>query len=209
MRIGFDLDGVFANFIPAYQRLFVEESGGVDLFKPGDNIDPPVWDWPEMRGYSKDITRKVWKRITQDPTFWLNLEETAEMKTLRLLLPTLQRDHEVYFITSRPHGADTKWQTEAWLYAHLVEEGREPVLTPTVLIVGSRVKGAACRMLGLDIYIDDNLDNVNDCVAESPKTRTYLLDRNYNQTGLVNEKSWGWIRVPSVGIMFDREAENL
>jgi len=180
MRIGFDIDGVLADFVTTYQRMFVQLTG-TDLFKPGDNTDPPCWDWPQYRGYTDATVGKVWAAIRQDPTFWLNLTPTRHVDTLKLLLRDLERKHEVYFVTSRV-GARVKRQTEIWLVDHHVGYGRSAdALFPTVLIVGSNAKGDVAKSLRLDCYIDDNYDNVQDVAVKSPGTRTYLLNATYNR----------------------------
>lgn len=214
MRIGFDIDGVLANFIPAYQALVVKLAGE-DRFQPGDDIDPPCWNWPEFRGYSKEVVGEVWKTIMCRSDFWFNLQPIVpNVETLRMLLPTLSA-HDTYYITSRP-GLAVKTQTEDWLCGVLRVD--QP---PTTLIVGHRVKGIVCKALGLDVYIDDNLDNVIDCLRDSPNTRTYLLDRRYNQGDAAYElqvKGEGGceyterreaIRVATLGEMFDAERDRL
>src|SRR3990167_1842049 len=110
-------DGVLANFIPAYQQLILEVSG-VNRFHPNDDKHPPCWDWPEYRGYSKDVINAAWARIRGCHDFWLSLGETTHCSTLRMCIFDLMRFHDIYFVTSRV-GKDAKWQTEQWLILHL------------------------------------------------------------------------------------------
>lgn len=215
MRIGCDIDGVLANFTQAYQALTIKCANGVNLFHPNDDKDPPCWNWPEYRGYSKETVSAVWSEIKTSHTFWSELPETKDCSTLRLCILDMQRWHEVYFITSRV-GKDVKWQTEQWLVLHLGIE------RPTVLI--SSEKGLCARALKLDCYLDDNADNANDViqatlpktekefmaaaarivalnpeivqdpfelgnrVQELPSTRVYLLDKSYNREPGVPEQ---------------------
>lgn len=212
MRIGFDVDGVLANFIPAYQALAVSVAGE-DKFLPGDNVDPPCWDWPEYRGYSKEVIREVWSHIKRSETFWLNLGTMPDVKTLALLISSLERNHEVYYVTSRV-GNGVKRQSELWLWQHLDYNSiMGAAASPTVLI--SSAKGAICKALKLDMYVDDNFDNVQNCAEESPLTRTYLLNRRYNNPltaegmkfpGPLSELV---IRVGGLGEVFDAEINNL
>jgi hypothetical protein len=194
LRIGFDVDGVLARFETAYQRACVATTGR-DLFPnelPPEG--PPVWDWPQWYGYSEAEVKAVWTKIKASHTFWLNLSPMPGAATVKLLLPDMQRWHDIYFITNRV-GVDAKWQTETWLQVHLGCE------VPTVLI--TPYKGAASATLSLDIYIDDNLDNIRDVQEVSPTTRSYLLDRAYNRQGRVDR------RVRTVGQMFDLEIDAL
>lgn len=203
MKVGIDCDGVLAAFVPAYQNLCIRLTGK-NLFHAGDRSDPPVWHWPQLRGYTPEEMDKVWSAIKTDPAFWLNLGDLDGLNDLRRVYRTLCRDHEVYFITARV-GESAKWQTEAWLHLRLMHEVWETPGTPTVLI--SSQKGLCCKALDLDVYVDDNMDNVRDCVKTARNTRTYLLDRAYNQVGLGNDW-WPTIesrRVQTLREMFDRE----
>lgn len=205
MRIGFDVDGVLAAFVPAYQQLFVTTTGR-NSFTMGDHLNPPEWDWPTLRGYTKEETRVVWETIKSDPTFWLNLApEQDAVQTVRVMLKELERKHDIYFVTSRP-GERVKRQTEIWLFDHLGYPMRVPGVYPTVLIAGHRVKGHIAKSLNLDVYIDDNFDNVQDCAEHAPNTRTYLLSRRYNQMADLDPLV---VRVETIGEMFDHELSNL
>lgn len=198
MRIGFDIDGVLAHFEAGYEKLIVEVTGK-NLFpwEPGQNRcgGSPVWDWPQHFGYTNEEVSAVWQRLKDSGTFWLDLDEmpgAAELRAVKHRLTT----HDVYYCTSRV-GLDCKWQTEMWLGQHINE------LTPTVLITSE--KGLACRVLKLDAYIDDNFDNAQNVVSDSPKTRVYLLDADYNRlVGLEPSVT----RVQSVSEFLSREQVN-
>lgn len=194
MRIGFDVDGILADFVRAYQMAVVKFADGVDLFLPGDITNPPTWDWPEHRGYSKDVTKRVWKHIIEEnQTFWFDLGRLEGMRTLALMYPDLVQRHDIYFITSRPSNFGAKAQTERWLQ----DSG---VWNPTVLI--SSDKGGCCAALKLDAYIDDYDVNVEGVLRKSPDTKMFLLERNYN--GLVDAPADANLyRVKTVGQMFD------
>ncbi len=180
MRIGLDLDGVFCDFVQAYQQLHVETTGR-DTFLPGDNIDPPTWNWPQTRGYSKGETTVVWERIKEDPYFWVRLQpQRPAYQVLSNAYDRLTHEHELCFITTRT-GMNVKAQTEQWLINWVVGLDRQ---FPTVLIAQYRKKGHIALGLGLDCYIDDNYENATDMVKESPRTRTYLLHRRYNAEGV-------------------------
>lgn len=200
MRIGLDVDGVLADFIPAYQALVVRMTGK-DLFKPGDDVNPPCWDWPQFRGYTDTEIKAVWAQIIADPEFWSKLKPLEGCDTLALCFEALSAEHDLYFITARP-GARAKAQSEYWLWANVAGfSNRYPT---TVLI--SPAKGLCARALKLDAYIDDNLDNALSVASVSPATRTYLLDRNYNQSAALPAEI---TRVRSVGQMLDYELNNL
>ena len=177
MRIGFDIDGVLAAFVPAYQALTVRLAGGDNKFHPDDIINPPCWNWPEFRGYSDDLMKQVWGEIVASPNFWRRLLPISmNVNALELVIESLEHRHDVYFITSRP-GMSAKRQTEGWLTTYLLYD--DPDVRPTVLLASD--KGAVAKALKLDCYLDDNLDNIKSVLRESPKTRAYLLNRSYNR----------------------------
>lgn len=172
-------DGVLASFCPKYQQLFVEMTGR-DTFLPGDVDDPPAWHWPGLRGYTEAETSAVWERIKADPVFLLNLKPIAQnTSSLTLLLKTLERQHDIYYVTARV-GGRAKRHTEIWLFEQLGYPMRVPGVWPTVII--SSDKGAVAKALKLDVFVDDNLDNIRSVETFSPTTRAYLLNRRYNQT---------------------------
>ena len=197
MKIGWDVDGVLAEFTSAYQRLVIEHAGGVNLFHPGDDKTPPCWNWPEFRGYDAETVGRVWDTIKGSHDFWMNLGEASGCSTLRLVILDLLRHHDVYFVTNRT-GRDAKWQTEQWLILHLGIE------RPTVLLTAD--KGLVAKALSLGCYIDDYLGNAIGVVEQSPSTRTYLLDLPYNRDGQPDK---GFTRVKSVGAFLDAEITRL
>jgi hypothetical protein len=225
MRIGFDIDGVLADFVPAYQDLFIAQTGR-DTFGAGDRRDPPEWNWPTLRGYTKEETSAVWGAIKQSNTFWMNLAEDHGCPTLRTMLPELEHKHEVYFVTSRL-GRRPKRQTEIWLIEHLrYLVGPLSGVSPTVLIAAYRQKGLLAKGLDLDAYIDDNADNANDVawgtvpgvvdyalkregqeldLTAAPTCRVYLLNRAYNASYTPDQLHASIVRVDSIGQMFDKE----
>jgi hypothetical protein len=57
-------------------------------------------------------------------------------------------------------------------------------------------KGACCKALGIEVYIDDRDVNVFDVRSQSPETQTFLLDQPWNQgVGIYDWK--GIVRVKS------------
>jgi len=203
MKIGFDIDGVLANWEQRAGPLLVKTSGRNLL--PADFYAkrPPVWDWLRHYGYTPEELAAFWQALQTDATFWLNLPPMEGAKTLKLLWPALKRAHDVYFITNRS-GAFVKRQTELWLLEHISDElrikrgpdGGFPSHHPTVLISGD--KGGCAKALALDCYVDDNVENVN---AVAPYARTYLLDAPYNKEGV----DLGVMRIHTLGQLFDVE----
>jgi 5'(3')-deoxyribonucleotidase len=172
MRIGFDVDGVLADF----NRSFIERVVtviGRDLFPPRP-FDIPCWDYPEHYGYTSEETTAVWKDVVADPTFWSRLQPYDEATSVLERLRVLSLDHDLYFVTSRP-GIQAKQQTETWLAVH----SGDFLWNPTVLISGD--KDRCARALKLEAYIDDRWENCVNVASQPSETTVYLLDRPWNQ----------------------------
>lgn len=183
MKLGFDLDGVLADYVTGLQAAFINTSGR-DLFRSDDAPFPPTWDWFRDRGYTQEEVDGAMAVVTTCSDFWFALGPVPELEQLPHVFDELSEAHEVYFITQR-EGPKVKMQTEEWLGYFL---GLHRV--PSVLIVGSRMKGFAAKALQLDAYIDDNFDNCADVMKDSPLTRTYLLNRRYNEDHSVVHRRW-------------------
>ena len=202
MRIGLDIDGVLADFSRAAAAVFVSVTGRNLIPVNFGDLTVPVWLWWEHYGYTKDEARTALDYIHRSSDFWLNLWPLPDANTLRFLLSGFERQHELYFITRRD-GDRVKRQTELWLFDHLKYPINVSGVWPTVLIVGYREKGAMAKALQLDIYVDDNCDNANDVVRQSPATRMYLVSRAHNQG--VGGIEPAVTRVGTLGEVFDTE----
>jgi len=191
MKIGFDVDGVFANWNHSFMARIVAKSGR-DLHPA--NYEPHTWHYPDALGYTREEVSAVWEDIKADPTFWLKLSPYWDAMTLLERVYAIAERHDVTFITSRP-GVLVEEQTVCWLATHAGQFEWEP----TVIVSGE--KGRHAKALALDAYIDDRSENVVDVVTQSPATQTFLLDRPWNQdldTSAICVK-----RVESVADMLD------
>jgi 5'(3')-deoxyribonucleotidase len=171
MIIGFDVDGVLADFNSAFITRVVQVTGK-DLFPPRP-FDIPTWNYPEHYGYSKEDTTAVWNDIKADPSFWSSLNAYAEVVPIIRWASKLAEygQADVYFITNRM-GQSPKAQTELWLSARGVD-------SPTVLI--SESKGLCAKALKLDIYVDDKNENCADVATQSPFTTVFMQAQPWNK----------------------------
>jgi len=165
IRVGFDVDGVLANFT----KTFRATAAKIDTAGATEPPDAP------SRGLPSEAMQKVWELISRTPQWWLQLEAYEPEQIERLYRISRERRWEVYFMTTRPSsaGETTQFQTQWWL-----ETNGFPM--PSVLTVpGSR--GDAANALKLDITVDDRLTNCVDIIAAS-RSKAVLLLRRDDQT---------------------------
>lgn len=169
MRIGFDIDGVLADFHERFIERIITVTGK-DLFPPRP-FDIPCWQYLRHYGYTPNEENAVWVNITKDPTFWFGLNPYDGASDVIANLRILSYAHDVYFITSRP-GFLAKQQTEAWLTGR----SGDFLWVPTVLI--SSDKGGCAKALKLDAYVDDRWEN---CQDTKDLCLTFMIDRPWNR----------------------------
>lgn len=203
MRLGFDVDGVFADWNGAYIPL-IQTLSRRDLFGPG--YQPTSWHYDKAAGYTDEEISEAWEAIKSNPIFWMSLKPYWDAMTVLERIRIASYEHDVYFITSRP-GVKAKHQTEVWLATHSGDFN----WGATVLI--SSNKGACAKALNLDAYIDDRFENCHDVANVTskfaldgareapPSCRTFMIDRPWNEAYYAGEYI---SRVDSVAEMLDQ-----
>jgi hypothetical protein len=164
LRLGFDIDGVLANFQAAFRAAAVrtgsKHAGDVDS---GDSaaIGSPL---------SPDDVRRVWDHIARTPNWWMGIDAYEPDQIARLYGLTRAAGWEVFFLTKRPPSAgdSVQFQTQWWIE-------RFGFYLPSVLTVpGSR--GEVANALRLDLIVDDQLINCVEVVSASP-AKALLMQR--------------------------------
>lgn len=183
LRIGFDMDGVLADFATAYYA--IEER----LFgpKPHRHVDDPE-EAAGARETRRPTPRRhkdeIWRAIRQTPDFWLSLKEAEPGAVKRLYELALPLRWEVFFITQRPEtaGDTVQRQTQRWL----VEHGFD--LPSVVVVPGSR--GAAAAALSLDYHVDDSPKNCLD-IHSGAATRVIRIVHDDDDTAVAGARLLG------------------
>jgi uncharacterized protein len=165
LRVGFDLDGVLADFGSAFADVERELFGADTPVGPASTPEEEAEQKPDAKTPSaKEIDRRhqaVWRRIRATADFWTTLKPLDPDAVRRLHALMLQHRWEVVFITQRPPtaGDTVQRQTQRWL----VRQGFD---LPSVLVIaGSR--GAAANALRLNYFADDSARNCVDVRSDS------------------------------------------
>ena len=165
LRVGFDVDGVLANF----NKRFRETAAAMQRTVNDDGSEQ------DAAPLTADTMKRVWDHIGRTAQWWLQLDPYEPEQIQRLYRTSRERRWEIYFMTTRPASAGeaTQFQTQWWLEAHGFP------LPAVLTIPGSR--GDASNALKLDIAVDDRLTNCVDIIAAS-RAKAILLQRRDDAT---------------------------
>jgi hypothetical protein len=164
LRIGFDMDGVLADFAGAYVDIEVRLFGPATTSRPGDPEKEAEDAESSEATQGRPLRRRhdtVWQAIRATSDFWTTLQPTEPNAVKRIHEMMLRYRWEVFFITQRPatDGQTVQRQTQKWLVAQGFD-------LPSVFVInGSR--GAAAGALRLDYHVDDSPTNCIDVKSES------------------------------------------
>jgi FMN phosphatase YigB (HAD superfamily) len=191
-RIGFDVDGVLADFGAAFHeveaKLFgpgialsegqpeqqeeqQEDTADAEAGVNGDTRNPKAHDGRGDMQDAREARRRrdsIWDAIQSTPNFWSGLQPLDVEAVPRIHELMLRHKWEVFFITQRPRteGDTVQRQTQQWLVAQGFD-------LPSVLVLGGS-RGAAARALRLDYHVDDSAQNCLDVIADS-RARPILI----------------------------------
>jgi len=189
-RIGWDVDGVVADFMTYWAR-FLRDAAGNPV-TPIRGGDATVSDLAVLYGVDKKAINAAWREFDKVPNSWERVPSLLtddEWWRLRCLMDTW----EVTWITARGRvtGRPAAEQTARWLQWHLLVQ-------PTVFTVEKPSdKPAKCEELGITVMVDDHPRAVQ-ALAEAGIT-VFTLDYPYNRH-LEHPKI---VRIPGVGALLD------
>ena len=172
IRVGFDMDGVLADFAGAFRevekRLFGAASA---VAADAPEVEARQEEAAARQGMAIETRRRrdaIWRAIHDTRDFWTTLKPHDPDAVRRIHDMMIRHGLEVFFITQRPStvGQTVQRQTQFWLR----QQGFD---LPSVLVInGSR--GAAAGALRLDYHVDDSPQNCLDIVTDS-RARPILI----------------------------------
>ena len=208
LRIGFDMDGVLADFGSAFRAVEVRLYGSGPGIAAG-NPEAEEAEQQASEGEPTDFTPSeltprelkrrrdtVWRAIQSTENFWEALSPTEDRAVARIQEMTLRHRWEVFFITQRPAtaGDTVQRQTQRWL----VKQGFE---LPSVLVLGGS-RGAAAAALRLTYHVDDSSENCIDVISDS-QAKAILVVPDSDETMRLQARRLGIGTVQSIGAGLD------
>ena len=167
LRIGFDIDGVLADFRTAFHAAALRCLKG-DIAEPTDSDEAPG-------PLTAEDVRRVWGYIAKTQNWWMEVPAFEPDQIARLYSITRAARWEVFFLTKRPGSAgdSVQFQTQWWIE-------RFGFYLPAVLTVPG-ARGEVANGLRLDLLVDDQLINCVDVVSASA-TKALLMLRTSDNT---------------------------
>lgn len=161
LRIGFDVDGVLADFRSAFRAT------ARDCLRRDIADSPSGADTQDALGPG-EIDR-VWQYVGRETNWWMRVQPFEPVEIARLYALARARRWEVFFLTKRPPSAgDTvQFQTQWWLEQHGF------YLPAVVTVPGSR--GELANALRLDLVVDDQFVNCAEVIAASGTKAVLML----------------------------------
>jgi hypothetical protein len=149
LRLGFDVDGVLADFRTAFHALAAAELGE----KREADLEGSL---------SKADIERLWKAVSRVSNWWGDVPAYESDQIARLYALSRQWRWEVFFMTSRPPSAGdaVQIQTQAWLEGH-------GFYLPSVLTAPALARGEIARALRLDVVVDDHFGNCMEIIGAS------------------------------------------
>jgi hypothetical protein len=145
MRIGLDVDGVFADFVWGFTYEATKQHVGT---YPYSTRKQKNWNFP----FVQPIKSATWTYIKSIPNWWMTLESLVTLEEIRVVNEIIQK-HDVYFITSRPRGKGltAELQTRYWLESIGVNTNPASVISTK-----TGTKPALCDALDLHLMVEDS-----------------------------------------------------
>jgi hypothetical protein len=177
MKIGIDLDDTLGQSTSAVIA-FHNDTYSTD-FKM-ENLTDYIWQAILDHSKTQEESRKRVRKF-HETSYGKNIKPVKDTKKV---LERLKKEHELHIITAR--GDYIKKETEEWVrnnfpntfsHIHFTNQHSQNIQGTT--------KKKICDTLGIDIFIEDDVNNASECLA--PNRKVYLLNYPWNQTDALPE----------------------
>ncbi len=183
-RVGVDVDEVLASMLVSF----------VDFHNSqyGTNIrveDFTKFSVGEVCGFSKEIEMERMYEFYFSDYFKKILPVEGSESGIK----ELKKDYDLFVITARSDSISK--ETISWLENYFPNSFKD-VLFTNHYEKDSKSKGDVCLDLNIDILIDDNLDNVYDCLDKGKEV--LLFDNIWNRDNFQNEnikRVYSWVDI--------------
>jgi len=175
IKVGFDVDGVLADFHYGFSQILHTKFGTLIICQP----QAKVWDFPQLQfGLTNEQTEAAWEDLKATPNWWEGLQPTWEFRECNgTKLANVLSQFPSYFVTSRVSsktGRSVQNQTHRWLRDHAISH-------PNVIVVSNPShKKEVVKALGITHFIEDKLETA---IELAPVCNSYILDCKYNRDG--------------------------
>jgi uncharacterized HAD superfamily protein len=169
MIVGMDVDGVVADFLPAFIRLLEKKTGNSIITETITDLTFKGHDF-----VTDQILEDCMAAVSQDPEFWSILPSLLAPSEWEALDDLSRRD-ELVFITHRYQREtyDINQVTCDWL--------RKQGVSKPVVHFTQQYKSEVVERLGVKLFVDDRHENCLD-VAEKTQATVIMPHRHYNQS---------------------------
>ena len=156
LRLGFDIDGVLADFQTALGSA-CQDLAGIEAGLVSARDLPTV----ELK--------RAWRRIIRTPNWWTTLSAYEPDQIARLYELSRRNRWEVLFLTKRPRtlGDTVQVQTQWWIESH-------GFYLPSIATVPSS-RGEIAQALRLDLIVDNQFVECADCIGSSTAKAMLML----------------------------------
>ena len=186
MKIGFDLDEVLADQLPAVIE-FHNSVYGTSLTREQFRS---LRYWETWGGTKEEAIQKVYDYYRTP--YFRNIKPVAGSQEA---VNTLKQSHDLCIITARPN--DFAQETIEWVDCHFPCTFSEIHFANHYALSGlPKTKAEICDSSGVDILVEDSLEYALEC--RNQNRRIFLLDNPWNQSldlpqGVYRVHGWGEI----------------
>ena len=186
MKIGIDIDDVITETMKGYlKEINKNREKEIDF----EEVNGSLF-WKEVFGFSKEQTKKF-----LDGFFEMKAYELELIEGVKEILSKLNKDHEIYFITSRPPMFQK--QTKEYLKKHMPEiEPKVFHSEVNALVEAGKDKIDLCEELGIDLIIEDQKRFARNCAERGLKVILFRRPWNDNMEeheNIIRVKTWNEI----------------